>query len=429
MTILGIVIVLLLAAALTLASYLERIYEESGKLLAREFQTNIDFFSANVEPRLRGKRVGKEKRGAANVIGLLTQLLTAAIAMVLAYDTYAKGITVGEVVQAIVAMVLILVACNRVIPFLLFSRTTGAWMVPLIPLVRAMMLLISPVTLVLGFCMQVAALAEEPEKAPPETPAEAVDALIEAGEEEGILEGGDRELIQSVVEFGDKTVREVMTARPDIFAVPSSTTIAQLTELLRDNPKSRVPVYEGKLDRIQGIVFTHDLLQITDVDALAQTVASLLRPAYFVPETKWTSELLREMQHRKSQIAIVIDEYGGVAGLVTMEDLLEEIVGELHDERDTADVVKEKEDTYIVPGSMDIDRLDELFGIQPEDDDFEASTVGGLLSEALGRIPKSGETLDEWGFHFEVLESTDRRVESVRVSRAVASSDGERVNA
>ncbi len=169
--------------------------------------------------------------------------------------------------------------------------------------------------------------------------------------------------------------------------------------------------------------------KIADVDASAQTVASLLRPAYFVPETKGTSDLLREMQQRKSQIVIVIDEYGGVAGLVTMEDLLEEIVGELHDERDTADVVKEKENTYVVPGSMDIDRLDEFFGIQPQ---------RGLRRQHRGRIVKRGardaflcpeRRLDDWGFHFEVLGSTDRRVESVRVSRSAASSAIEEVNA
>ncbi len=154
------------------------------------------------------------------MIGLLTQLLTAAIAMVLAYDTYANRVTAGEVVQAIVAMVLILVACNRVFRSCCSRARQGAWILPFIPAMRVLMFIISPVTLALGFSMQVAALAEEPETVQPETPAEAVDALIEAGEEEGILEEGDRELIQSVVEFGDKTVREVMTARPNIFAVP-----------------------------------------------------------------------------------------------------------------------------------------------------------------------------------------------------------------
>jgi len=307
-----------------------------------------------------------------------------------------------------------------VIPFLLFTRTRGDWLVRFAPVVRALLILISPVTLVLSFCMQVAALAEEPQAEQPDTHQEAVEALIEAGEEEGILEESDRELITSVVEFGDLVTREVMTARPEIVAVPITTTIEQLTEIVRERRKSRIPVYEETLDTIRGIVYTHDLLQVADTEAATRTVATLLRPAYFVPEYKKTSELLREMQQKKIQIAIVIDEYGSVAGVVTIEDLLEEIVGELHDERETGDIEREDDETYIVPGSLDIDRLEELFGVYPQEK-YEATTVGGLLTERLGRIPQAGELFEEDGLRFDVLQSTDRRVEKVRVSRATQS--------
>jgi putative hemolysin len=280
-----------------------------------------------------------------------------------------------------------------------------------------------PVTLLLGFCQSVAALTKEHSEPEPERPSEAVDALIEAGQEEGILEESDRELIQSVVEFGDKTVRDVMTPRPDITAVPVTMTVDKFTELLKSKPFSRIPVFKDSLDNIVGIVFAHDVLQVADTEAHTKTVGDLMRTdVQFVPETKRVNDLLRDMQRENAHMVIVIDEYGGVAGLVTMEDLVEQIVGEIRDERESkSDVVRENANTYIVPGSLDVDRLDDLFGVKPEDTD--ATTVAGLVSELLGRIPKPGEVVDDDGLRFEVLQSTDRRVERLRITHT-----GERVS-
>jgi putative hemolysin len=268
----------------------------------------------------------------------------------------------------------------------------------------------------------------------------AVDALIEAGQEEGILEEEDHELIRSAVEFGDKVAREVMTPRPRIFAVQATDTLEQLLAALEHNSFSRVPVYIGTLDTITGIVFAHDLLQITDVDAKTQSVASIARPASFVPETKKANELLREMQREKQHMRIVIDEYGGVSGLVTIEDLLEEIVGNIHDEHDEDEdesVIEEKDGpgpeghSWTVPGSLDLTRLEELLGGKWEaPEDYEATTVAGLVSETAGRIPMPGEVVEENGLRFAILASTDRRIERLRVSLpatgagAVASSAG-----
>jgi CBS domain containing-hemolysin-like protein len=211
-------------------------------------------------------------------------------------------------------------------------------------------------------------------------------------------------------------VREVMTARPDMTAVRTTTTIEQLTELLKQHPHSRIPVYEPDLDHIQGIVFAQDILQVRDVDARTEIVAKLMRPAYLVPEMKKVSELLREMQREKVQMAIAIDEYGGVAGLVTLEDMLAEIVGEIGDEREKrSDIVRENETSYVVPGATDLDMLEEFFDYRV--DDVEATTVAGLVSEVAGRIPHAGETIEHDGLRFEVLESTDRRIERVRISK------------
>jgi len=299
------------------------------------------------------------------------------------------------------------------------------------PLLRALVYLVMPLTLVLGFMQSVISLTRENADEEPEHPSEAVDALIEAGQDEGILEESDRELIHSVVEFGDKVVREVMTPRPDVAAVSVDMTIADVTELLRTRPFSRIPVYEGDLDHIKGILYAHDLLQVDDADAHTKKAKDLMHPeVYFVPETKRGSELLREMQRDNIRMAIVIDEYGGMAGVVTIEDIVEEIVGEIRNERENNGLVRENDHSYIISGNMDIDLLDKLFEFRV--DDWEATTVGGLVSEIAGRIPQPGEVVEREGLRFEVLESTNRRVQKVRVTAKgeaqVRSADAQKQN-
>ena len=252
-----------------------------------------------------------------------------------------------------------------------------------------------------------------------------MEALLEAGEEEGILEESDRDLVRSAVEFGDKLVREVMTPRPEVFAVPESTTLEQFLNELREHNFSRIPVYSGSLDNVTGIAFSHDLLQITDEEARTRTVASIKRPAVFVPETKRGYELLREMQREKQHMRIVIDEYGGVSGLVTIEDLLEQIVGNICDEHEEDAHIEEPQrepnGVWLVPGSFPVDQLSDLFGelegLGDLGNAYEATTLGGLVSEIEGRIPMPGEVvvLDSIGLRIEIVASTDRLVERLRV--------------
>jgi CBS domain containing-hemolysin-like protein len=403
----------LLLALLTLVSYVDRVYGEIGKFLSREFQDNIDVFEHSIEPRL-----GVSRQRASLSMAVLTQLTMAAIAMVVGFSVFRdRAWSSYEILQAAGALIIIVIVFNRLLPFVFFARTKGRWLTRYVLLLRLLIYLVLPVTLVLGFCQSVAALTREHVDEHPESPAEAVDALIEAGQEEGILDEGDRDLIQSVVEFGGKTVREAMKPRPEVVAVPTGTTVEQFVELLRSKPFSRVPVYEGNIDHIKGIVFAQDVLQVADTEARTRTVDSLMRrDVYFVPESKLGSDLLREMQKQNIKMAIVVDEYGGTAGLVTIEDLVEEIVGEIRDEHEKVDIVRENEHSYIVPGSMDVDRLDELFGVRPEGK--EAATVAGLVSELAGRIPLPGEVIEEDGLRYEVLESTERRVQRVRISMA-----------
>jgi putative hemolysin len=405
------VIIALLLGQLTLVSYVDRLYSEIGKFLSREFQDNIDIFEQTIEPRL-----GVSRARAALSMAILTQLTMAAIAMLVGFTVFRdRAWTIYEILQATASLILVVIIFNRLLPFVFFSRTRGTWLTRWTLLLRLLIYLVLPITLALGFCQSVAALTKEHADEQPESAAEAVDALIEAGQEEGILDEGDRHLIQSVVEFGGKTVREAMKPRPDMIAVPSNTTVEQFVELLRSKPFSRVPVYEGTIHNIKGIVSAQDVLQVSDTEAHTRTVATLMRTdVYFVPESKLGSDLLREMQKHNIKIAIVVDEYGGTAGLVTLEDLVEEIVGEIQDEHEKVDVVRENEHSYVVPGSMDVDRLDELFGIRPEGK--EAATVAGLVSELAGRIPQRGEIVEEDGLRFEVLDSTERRVERVRIT-------------
>jgi len=280
---------------------------------------------------------------------------------------------------------------------------------------RLLIYLVFPVTVALGFLQSVAALTRQNTNEQPESATEAVDALIEAGREEGIIQEGDRDLIQSVVEFSGKTVREAMKPRPAMFAVPADTTVERFIDMLRVKHYSRVPVYEGSIHNIKGIVYAQDVLQVPDTEAHVRTLDSLMRrEVYFVPESKLGSDLLREMQRKNIRLAIVVDEYGGVAGLVTIEDLVEEIVGEIRDEHEKPEIVREGDRSFVVSGGMDVDRLGELFGIRPEGK--ESATVAGLVSEMAGRIPKSGEVIEEDGLRFEVVEATDRKVERVRIS-------------
>jgi putative hemolysin len=406
----GLALVLLLGL-LTLSSYVDRLYQEIGKFLSREFQDNIDVFEQKVEPRLEVSR-----SRASLSMAILTHLTTAAIAMLIGFTVFRdRAWSFHEILQATLSLVLIIIIFNQFLPYVFFCRTKGEWLTNFAVPIRILIYVVLPATMVLGFLQSVTSLTKEHVEEQPESSAEAVDALIEAGQEEGIIQEGDRDLIQSVVEFSGKTVREAMKPRPEMVAVPITTTVEQFVELLKNKPFSRVPVYEGSIHNIKGIVHAQDVLQVPDSEAHRRTVESLMRKdVYFVPESKLGSDLLREMQKGNIRMAIVVDEYGGVAGLVTIEDLIEEIVGEIGDEHEKPQIVREGDNSYVVTGNMDVDRLDELFGVRPEGK--EATTIAGLVSELAGRIPQKGEMVEEDGLRFEVVESTDRKVERVRIS-------------
>src|SRR5215218_5941663 len=245
-------------------------------------------------------------------------------------------------------------------------------------------------------------------------------ALIDVGEDEGILEEEEGELIHSIIEFGDTRVSEVMTPRPDIVAVADTATIREARDIILESKYSRLPVYREQIDNVEGIIYVRDLLQCWAEETEDESIKPLIRDVYFVPETKPVAELLEEMQKTHVQLAMVIDEYGGVCGLVTVEDILEEIVGEIEDEdiagEELEEIVEGKDGSYEVLASTEIDKIERLFDMEIETDDF--TTIAGLVINESGKVPAVGEVLAIRGLEVEVLEADERRIGRLRVTKA-----------
>ena len=251
-----------------------------------------------------------------------------------------------------------------------------------------------------------------------------IQALIDVGAEEGILEEEEGELIHSIIEFGDTRVSEVMTPRTEIVALSLAATVREARDTIIESKYSRLPVYREQIDNVEGIIYVRDLLQCWPERTEDEQIGKLLRPVYFVPETKPVADLLEEMQKAHVQLAMVVDEYGGVAGLVTVEDILEEIVGEIEDE-DTAqeeiiEIVEASDGYYEVLGSTEIGKVERLFDMEIEADDF--TTIAGLVISESGYVPRQGERLNIRGLDVEVLEADDRRINRLRLRRAAEES-------
>lgn len=245
-------------------------------------------------------------------------------------------------------------------------------------------------------------------------------ALIDVGEAEGILEEEEGELIHSIIEFGDTRVSEVMTPRPDIVAVPENATVREARDVILESKYSRLPVYREQIDNVEGMIYVRDLLQCWADGRENESIKPLVRSVYFIPETKPVADLLEEMQKAHAQLAMVIDEYGGVCGLVTVEDILEEIVGEIEDEdiagEELEEIVEGPKGSYDVLGSTEIGKIERIFDMEIEADDF--TTIAGLVINESGRVPAPAERLTIRGLEVEVLEADERRILRLRVSKA-----------
>jgi CBS domain containing-hemolysin-like protein len=247
---------------------------------------------------------------------------------------------------------------------------------------------------------------------------EEIETFIDEATEEGIIDKGEDALLRSVVEFGDTVVREVMTPRLNMVCIRKDATIDNLKDLIIREKYSRIPVYKDRLDNMEGIVMAKDILEYSDDKHKLQPIEALIRPVAFVAEAMPVPDLLREFQKVKNKMAIVVDEHGGVSGLVTMEDVVEEIVGEIQDEYDTeeAQIVENGPLDFTVSGATEVEELEELFDVDLAEDDF--ITVGGLITHDLGRLPFKGETLIIKGLRLEVLDVDQKKIKKLRIHRA-----------
>lgn len=398
---------------LTLSAIAQLLYLESLRLRSREYDA-LDYFKENLESRL-GMKI---ERGALTYSLLKHGLIALMGIFALALLGAGRGERFWYAIAEAAGLAWVL--CTffaHILPQLLYRHTNGKWLFAFLPVLLAMKWAISPVVAILKFFQSLTELRNGHEEEAVNTSSDSVEALITAGKEEGLIEEEDRKLIQSVVEFGDKTVREVMTPRPRIVGIERNRSFGELRKLVINEQYSRIPVYDATIDNIVGFVHVRDMFERNDEER-NRRVWELMRPIRVVPEQKKVTDLLREMQRDGAHMAVVVDEYGNTAGLATMEDLVEEIFGEIRDEHEpVADVIPDGEGMWLVSGSYDLDHLAELVGFKRQEE-IESTTVGGLVAEWLGNVPRPGESVERDGVRIEVVAANDRRVDRVRVMRA-----------
>jgi len=403
-----------LCVILMVFSFLDRIYRQLGRVATGTIRENTEIFESEVEPQLR-----LDRRRAGLGFAILAQLSLVAVAVETARGVILFAPAAWQAaVQIIVYVTVEVLFCMHFIPEVLLARTDTRWLGPLVPVFRATLIVIWPLRAALDLAISVARISEEEPAPGAQAKQDGIEALMEAAQEGGIIAGDKAQLIEQVVEFSDKRVLELMTPRPDIVAIPANATVEQMRRLLVETKFSRLVVYQETLDDVVGIAHVQDLLQIPESEAKRRTVRELARTALFVPETKLGSDLLKEMRRRNEHMAIAIDEHGMVAGVVTVEDLVEEIVGEMgkEDNRVAPDIVRENDGSVVLRGSVSVAKLQELFGIEFTDESDQAvTTVAGLVNHIAGRVPRAGEQLDYEGLHFEVVEANQRKVLRLRV--------------
>lgn len=413
-----------LCGTLILSSYLSTLYIEALRLRPHPEARALDYSEEHVLPRLKvTEHEGVRRYSLVRQTSLI--LLTADATLLAVAD----GISPATVAEALLTTFGSMLLFAHMVPNLLITRTTGRWALPFIPIAHVLSWMIHPFVLLTGFVASVVQLGNGSADDAAIDEGSELDALLDAGQEEGLFEEEDRKLIQSVVDFGDKTVREVMTARPRIIAIEADSSVEKLRQMLIEEEHSRIPVYDETIDNILGFVHGRDTLEIEKDRRQTMPVRDLVRPLALVPETKPIRELVRELQDTNAQMVIVVDEYGQTAGLVTMEDMIEEIVGEIRDESEpNRDVVEYPDKSIVSSGNLDLDRLEELVGFVPGED-TESTTIGGLVCEHLGQVPAPGAVLIVDGISVEVLSADSRRVRTVRVRRTAPQAVEESENA
>jgi len=406
-------ILIILVALIALFTTIQTLYVETMRLRTRELPAII-YFKEVMEAKLKMR----PETGSLTFSLWKHACMVAMGVFVMAQMLNEGSLNALDVTEGLMVALLLMTLSAYLIPQFLYQRSSGHWLKAFLPFYSVTALAARPFVAALGFLHSLLDIVkQEPEDNEPATPAENIDTLITAGTEEGLIEEDDRRLIESVIAFGDKVVREVMTPRPNMVATRADDTLAQLHELVVHEQFSRIPVCQSSIDDIVGFVHVRDMFEVAESDRPKRTVRDLMRPIRLVPETKSVHDLMREMQQDGSHMVIVVDEYGNTAGLATMEDLVEVILGEIRDEHEPdSDVKEDGKGGFIVSGNFELARLADMLGYKAEED-IESTTIGGLMMEWLGRVPKAGETIERDGIRAEVLASDDMRIEQVRLNR------------
>ena len=403
--------------ALLLTSVLETAFSSINKISFRRFVEKPEIKSAPALATLLESRTE-----VLMSLHLLVQsiMVSAAVFLFAAFNLRQVRYVAG-MPGTIVLMFVLIVLFRHLIPRLIVARHPEMVLIYLFPAFRLCCMLMRPfarlMTVVLNYFHS---WEEENDPAREiETTEEEIQAFIDAGQEEGILADNEGEMIQSIVHFGEKTVREIMTPRTQIVAIDINSSVDKLLQLMTARSHARIPVFRDDLDNVEGFIHERDLLRLwqraESLDS-ARPLAKLVRPVHLVPETKPVDDLLNEMKQRGDHMVLVVDEYGGISGLATMEDLIEEIVGEIHDDESGEEkIIEETSGTYLVPGSLELNALNEVLGT-PFAAETECTTVAGAVVELFGRLPAPGEKIDHQGISVEVLDADRRKVRRLRMT-------------
>ncbi len=333
-------------------------------------------------------------------------------------------------VVGLVGMILVVGVFRQFLPRMVAQNAPEKVLLRLLPALSTVYNILWPLAYPIHRALQSAKAAPAAPADDQEGSEEEIQAFIDVGEEAGIIEESEGQLIQSIVELGDKQVRELMIPRGDILAVNAGATVGEALRRAVASTYSRLPVYEQTLDEVIGVVYLRDLLKKYLAGGDAERVTSVMRPAYFVPETKRAADLLDEMKRARTHIALAVDEYGGIAGLITLEDMIEEIVGPIEDEDQlgTTDIIPQPDGSVLVRGTTDVRKLELLFNTDIDADDF--TTVAGLILKHLDHLPAVGEGIQCHGLRFDVVEADLRRIRTVRIRPlAPASSESDQAAA
>jgi putative hemolysin len=409
-------VALLFVLALLVLSILDIAFTNTSRL---SFRRILDNPTIKVSPALPS--LLESRAEVLMSIHLLIQVLlvSGAVFLFAVFNRYQLNY-VASLPGTIGVMFVIIMLFRQLIPRLVVARKAEMTLIYLFPALRLSWILMRPFARLMTVVLNYFHSWEEehgPDKEE-ETTDEEIQAFIDAGQEEGILEHDEGEMIQSIVHFGEKVVREVMTPRTQIIAIDIGSSVEKLLNLITTRSHTRIPVYRDDLDNIEGFIHERDLLRLwqrPDTSGSQRPLARLVRPVHFVPETKPVDDLLNEMKGRGDQIVLVVDEYGGTSGLVTLEDLVEEIVGEIHDKESGDErIIEESPGTYIVPGSLELGGLEEMLGM-PFVEDTKCTTVAGAVVELFGKLPVTGEKIEHKNMSVEVLDADRRKVHRLRM--------------